>query len=116
MLLAQISLQLSAFSITPTLVNSTVPALSLADVQSSFSLISYAVLVNTLWMLRLTLSLFSAFFVITVQQSPRQLRPPDFSVRRTVQPFGLNIVTADMDIAGDLIGQVRGCAIMCYDR
>lgn len=68
------------------LVNSSVPALSLPTVESSFSPVSYAVPVNTLWLLSLTLSLISAFFAITVQQWLRQLRlPPEMPVRRAIQ-------------------------------
>ena len=94
MLLARLSLQLSALTIafmnanpaSSGLINSTAPALSLPDVASRFVPVSYAVPVNVLWFLSLTLSLVSAFFAIAAQQWLRQLRiPPDMPVRRAVQ-------------------------------
>lgn len=76
-LLERISMQLA---------NSTIPALPLQRVASSFDPGPVAVPVNVLWVLSLTLSLLSAFFAITVQQWLRHLRlPPDVSVRRAVQ-------------------------------
>lgn len=48
--------------------NSPFPALSLSDVESLFSPVSYVVSVNTLWVLSLTLTFISAFFAIAAQQ------------------------------------------------
>lgn len=91
-LLTQISQQLSMLTFVITfvgnplssaLVNSTssIPATELP-----FSPVSYAVPVNTLWVLSLTLSLISAFFAIAAQQWLRRLRlPPEMPVRRAVQ-------------------------------
>ncbi|KAJ3559504.1 hypothetical protein NM688_g305 [Phlebia brevispora] len=75
-LLAHISLQLSSFVISTGHVNSSVPSVPLVNVTSSFIPSGYAVPVNVLWVLSLTLSLIAAFFAITVQQWLRQLQLP----------------------------------------
>lgn len=85
-LLARISLQLSAFTPGSKFFNSSSPPLTFAEVESSFFPVSYAVFVDTLWVLSLTLSLLSALFAIAVQQWLRQLRlPTDISARKAIQ-------------------------------
>ncbi|KAJ3545834.1 hypothetical protein NM688_g5582 [Phlebia brevispora] len=89
-LLAYISVQLSSFSSTPGFINSSAPALPLKNVTSSFVPAAFAVPVNTLWVLSLTLSLIAAFFAIAVQQWLRHLRlPSDISARQAVQLLSL---------------------------
>ena len=73
-LLAQISSQLSSFSLTGSAMNSTIAPLSLQDITSGFKPGRTAVNVSTLWFLSLTLSLLAALYAIAVQQWLRQLK------------------------------------------
>ncbi|KAJ3557306.1 hypothetical protein NM688_g1540 [Phlebia brevispora] len=88
--LAYFSLQFSSFVVAPGHVNSSSPALPLQNVTSSFVPPPYAIPVNALWVLSLTLSLISAFFAIAVQQWLRQLQlPPGISLQKAAQLLSL---------------------------
>lgn len=73
-LLAQISQQLASFSVSPTFINSTA-AFDQASMDPQ-SPESSDIVINTLWILSLTLSLLSAFFAIVAQQWLRALAVP----------------------------------------
>ncbi|KAJ3559502.1 hypothetical protein NM688_g307 [Phlebia brevispora] len=112
MFLAHMSLQFSSFVVSPATtettgyVNSSLPALSLQNVTSSFVPPSYAVPVNVLWLLSLTLSLIAAFFAIAVQQWLRQLEmPPGISLRKAAQLLSLRY-------SGLLAWQVPGITVV----
>lgn len=86
MFLAQISSQISSFRDVAGHINSSNPALPLWNITSSFVPPSYAVPVNVLWVLSLTLSLTAAFFAIAVQQWLRQLQiPVNIPLQRAAQ-------------------------------
>lgn len=82
-LLAQISLQLSSFSLSPVSVNSTAPPL---PPPSPFRPESTDIAINMMWFLSLTLSLLASFFTIAVQQWLRAyMLPRHLSVRESIR-------------------------------
>lgn len=81
-LLAQISQQLSSFSVTPQSINSTSPPL----IPDPFRANPRLVHVNVLWILSLTMSLMAGFFTISVQQWLRRIPlPTNLTVNETIR-------------------------------
>lgn len=85
-ILAHLSSQIASFTVNSNLANSTVPALQLDDTVSSFTPPLFAAPITTLWVGSLLLSIFSAFFTLTVQQWLHHIPlPSGLSIRRAVQ-------------------------------
>lgn len=81
-LLAQISLQLSSFTVSSQLLNSTSPPLS----RVAFKTDPRIVHLNVLWILSLTMSLMAGFFTISAQQWLRRIPlPTNLSVDETIR-------------------------------